>query len=167
MRAWIFAALWLGTGLLVATRGPRSPSERALCLLFWPFFLGETSPNAPAPLIRLQRALGTDPGAEALLASLERALDELRQRLKRLDAALLQLPDPGDGPLAQARQESRRLLEETRDAQRLELERALARVEQAATRLFLAQETADRGEVQRVLENLRHRLLAEEEVATR
>ena len=167
MKAWLFLALWLAVGLWLARQGERSPAERALALFFWPFFLGQgdEEPPPPSPLERLRTALGErDLAGQAIAEELERALDRLRAKLARVEGALAELPREGEGAVAQARAASRKLLESARQRHRRDLDAALAAMEEAATRLHLAQDASERGAVDALLRSLKDRLLAEEEV---
>ena len=167
MKAWLFLALWLAVGFWVARQAGRSSTERALALLFWPFFLGQgdDDPLPPSPLDRLRTALGErDLAGQAIAEELERALDRLRARLARVEGSLAELPREGRGAVAQARDASRKLLESAREHHRRDLDAALAAMEEAATRLYLAQDASERGAVDALLRSLKDRLLAEEEV---
>lgn len=177
MKALLFGALWLAPGLLLALRRAERPlGERVLSLLFWPFFLftGDAAPPsqqaAPTgPLGRLHRALGADAGATAVVRELQQAISRLEGRLARVEAALAEveapLPSEESGSLAEARRRSATLLRETRGACLVELEAALAAVEETATRLVIVRERGSSDEVGALLEALRGRLQAAEEVA--
>lgn len=157
MKALLFLGGWLCVGVVVATMRVEGPLERALALLFWPFFLVQPAQAPPrtGALERLRSALGPEAGSEAFVEELDRALRSLRARLERVEGALAEL-DEDQGT-------SRQLLEEARDRARQDLEEALAAIEESAARLVIAQSTG--GEVDAILAALRHRLLAAEEVA--
>lgn len=177
MKAVLFGALWLAPGLVLALRRVERPAlERGLSLLFWPFFLFTGEPAVPraartptGPLGRLHRALGGDAGATAVVRELQQAISRLEERLARVESALSELEHAGaapeEGSLAEARRRSASLLRDARDACRTELEAALAAVEETATRLVIARETGSSDEVGELLEALRGRLQAAEEVA--
>ncbi len=170
MKAWLFVTGWVAVGAFLAFRpgSGRRGAEAALVLLFWPFFLAQAPPRAGAravdPLVRLRSALGEDPGAQVVADELECALDGVRDRLARVDRALTEISSDGDGAVGEARATSRLLLEEAQQRSRAELDEALAAIEEAATRLVLARESREAGQVDAILTTLRDRLLAVEEV---
>ena len=110
MKAALLLGLWVSAGLLVARALP--PGERAMAVLFWPFFLGHRAPHAD-PLTRLREALdafvqvtqqtvtgtvrlklykgnviiGPSEPAQALVAELSASLARLDQRIARVQAA--------------------------------------------------------------------------------
>jgi len=175
VKALVFGLLWVSVGVVVAARVGASRGERVLVLLFWPFFLvGGEEPEPElrrgrGPLSRLRQALGGEDAAEAVVGELERAVERLERRLSRVDAAHAELDAAvgpgGDSDLARARRRSMTMLEEARERCRQELDAALAAVEETATRLVVAQETGSSVEVRGLLESLRSRLRAAEEVA--
>ena len=183
MHTVLVLSAWLVLGLVIALRGPRPAWERALALLFWPFFLmGElslappaaavppTSPSVdPGSLVRLRAALGEGDPAQALVADLGRALAAHQARVDRLEAALAAVGGPSteDPALDRARARSRALLAQARDAERQALGEALAAIEEAATRLWLLRAGAERGEVEALLAGLAARLRAGAEVEGR
>lgn len=152
MKAAALLALWLVAGFAVAGRDRRPPVERALAVLFWPFFLGRV--DRAGPLERLAAALGPGDAASALVASLGRALARLEARLRRIDDALARTDS----------QRSRQLLVEARDRSRAELVEARAAIDEAATRLTLMAEDQERGDIEALLRALSSRLMAGEEI---
>ncbi len=180
MRAALFGLLWLLPGVWLALRGRTRPAaERVLILVFWPFFLGAEGPVEAAPpswtcpegpLGRLHQALGGDHAATGVVVELQRAVARLEDRLSRLDAALGQLASGEQGEVSEAlraaRSRSADLLEHARARCRGELDAALAAVEETATRLVIARETGSSTEVRGLLDSLRSRLHAAEEVAS-
>lgn len=172
MKAVFLLGGWLAVGTWVAFRTQRPPGERALALLFWPFFLqGMPGASASAPiepsLARLSRALGEGDAADDVVAELSRALQRLRGRRDRVQAELDVLGAAAAGPVADARARSRALLEAARDRLEVELARAEGAVEETATRLVLAGEAGEAGataDVGPLLEALRSRLSAAEEL---
>lgn len=169
MKAALLLGGWLMVGAWVAFRSQRPPGERALALLFWPFFLqGMPGAAAPAPvepsLARLRRALGEGDAADDVVAELSRALQRLRGRRDRLQAELDGLGEAAVGPVADARSRSRGLLAAARGRLEVELARAEGAVEETATRLVLAGEAGATADVEPLLEALRSRLSAAEEL---
>lgn len=170
MKALIFGAIWLCIGTVVAFRDPRPWAERLLAALFWPFFIISTpppvGPPTHAPLERLRQAMGEGDAAEALLGELERTVARLRARVERLSQAAEKVAGgpSEDSAMGRARGDSERLLQEARAKARLELEAALVAIDDAATRLVIAREAGQPGEVAALLAALRQRLLAEAEV---
>lgn len=165
--ALLFA--WLLVGVAVAFRGARPPGERALGLVFWPFFVGgQSEPDDAAPtdpaLARLHRALGEGDAADDVVAELHRALGRLRARRDRVQAEIDALGADAAGPRADSQARSRALLEAARDRVGAELARAEAAIEETATRLVLAHEAGDAAEVGPLLDALRGRLGAAEEL---
>lgn len=175
MKAVVFGLIWISAGVLIAVRTGGSRGERALVLLFWPFFLvggDHTETEAaqrPGPLGRLRQALGGGDTAASVVGDLERVVARLERRLSRVEAAHAELDadvrSGEDSDLARARQRSAAMLGEARERCRRELDAALAAVEETATRLVIAQETGTSAEVQGLLASLRGRLQAAEEVA--
>lgn len=152
MKAALLLGLWLAIGLAVAGRDRRPPIERALAVLFWPFFLGRV--DRAGPLERLAEALGPGDAAAALVASLAAAFARLEARLRRVDDALARTDND----------RSRQLLLAARDRLRAELHEARAAVDEAATRLTLMAEDHERGEIEALLRALSSRLMAGEEL---
>jgi len=175
VKAVVFGLIWISVGVVFAARSGGSRSERALVLLFWPFFVvggvdAETdAPQNTGPLGRLRQALGGGDTAAAMVGELERTVARLESRLSRVQAAQAELDGDvrpgGDSDLARARERSAAMLGEARERCRRELDAALAAVEETATRLVIAQETSSSAEVEGLLASLRSRLQAAEEVA--
>lgn len=169
MKAAVLLGAWLSVGAWVALRGPRPPLERALAWLFWPFFLGESGP-APADvevdptLARLQRALGEGDAADGVVAELSRALGRLRGRRDRVQSELDALGAGPVGPVGDARARSRALLEAALARIHAELGLVEAAIEETATRLVLSREGGGGAEVGPLLDALRGRLAAAEEL---
>ena len=169
MKAGLLLCAWLLVGVWVAFRAPRSAGERALALLFWPFFLGDapvvaTSRHVEPSLARLRRALGEGDAADDVVAELSRALARLRGRQGRVQAELDALGLGASGPVAEARERSRALLVAAFDRIQGELARAEAAIEETATRLVLAREGGGAADVGPLLDALRVRLAAAEEL---
>lgn len=148
MKAGLLLALWLGAGLLVA-RG-LDGRERALAVLFWPFFLG-ARPSA-SPVERLKMALGPGDPAQVLVAELAAALARLDLRIERVALARAGTQGP-----------SLPLLDEAEARLREDRERLLRAVDEAATRLALLPDTHERAEVDALLRDLHARLHVEAE----
>lgn len=161
MKAWLFGVAWVGLGTWLAFRSTRPRSEQVMMVLFWPLFMGNQAPPATDPLSRLQAALGED---TALLSELRQALSALAQRAARIDAELAGLQPHGEGEVARARERSRQMLIAARDQVRQQHQQALAAIEETSTRLMLARESGDVGQIEAVLGELRSQMLAVEEV---
>jgi hypothetical protein len=168
VKALIFGLCWVGVGAALASRRRpgEGPAELALAVLFWPLFLaqGGGGPAPADPMDRLRRALGPGDAAAGLLGELEEALRRLAARQARVEAALRELRGAGEGPGTEVRRASEAMLRGALERVRAERHAALAAVEEAATRLLLAGEDGDRGEVEHLLQALRARLVAGEEV---
>ena len=152
MKAALLLGLWVSAGLLVARALP--PGERAMAVLFWPFFLGHRAPHAD-PLTRLCEALGPSDPAQALVAELSAALARLDQRIARVQAAAV-----GVSPEAP----SAALLREAEARLRADHGRLLQAADEAATRLAILVDPSERAEVEALLRDLQRRLSAEEAV---
>lgn len=149
MKATLLLLAWIGAGLLVARS--LDGRERALAVLFWPFFLG-ARPSA-SPLELLRAALGSGDPAQVLVAELAAALTRLDARIARV--ALARGGTAGG---------SARLLDEAEARLKSDRARLLAAVDEAATRLALLPDHRERGEVEALLRDLHGRMLAEGEV---
>lgn len=168
MKALLFGVAWVGVGAVLATRRRGAgAAELLLMVAFWPLFLGGGA-DAPAsvdPMDRLRRTLGPGDVAEGLLRDLGAALLRLAERQERVEGALRELATADlRGPAGEARAASRVMLQSALDRVRIERQSAIAAVEEAATRLLLAREEGERGEVEALLMALRARLVAGEEV---
>ena len=161
MKAWMFGLIWLSLGIWLAWRSDRPAGDRAMMVLFWPLFLGGSTPQPAGPLERLRDAMGTP---TPLIDELRAALGALQQREARITAALAGLSEHGEGEVARAQSRSRQMLQEARAQVRQQHEAALAAIEETATRLMLARESGNTDEISALLSTLRARMLAVEEV---
>lgn len=178
MKAGLLLAAWVLVGLVVGWRRAAPAWERALAVLFWPFFIagsfvGEEPPppaaridGAPdlAPLVAL---LPDAPLALELAGRLESALALRQVRVRRLREAhsrLLGTPAPAEGPRGEARQRSLQALGRAIDEESALIERVQAQVEELCTRLLLQPEGRVVG-VEEVLRDLRGLVEAQGEVA--
>ncbi len=137
---WLAVGVWVARGL--------DGRERALAVLFWPFFLGARPTTSP--LERLQAALGPGDPAQVLVAELNLALARLDARVERIVLAR-----------AGARGASSRLLDEAEARLRADRDRLLQAVDEAATRLALLPDARERGEVEALLRDLHARMVAD------
>ena len=169
MKALLLLAGWTAVGSWVAFRGERSVGERALALLFWPFFLGQDAPVEGPGLhpasARLARALGEGDAAGEVVAELSVALFGLEARQARVQDELAGLGPEVQGEVGDARRRSRALLTEALARLAAEQARAEAAIEETATRLVLAREAGQDEDVGVLLNALRARISAAEELS--
>ncbi len=151
MKALLLLAVWLAAGLMVARS--LDGRERALAVLFWPFFLGAKPTSSP--LMRLEQALGPGDPAQVLVGELTAALTRLDVRIARIQAAR-----------AGSTGSSSRLLDEAEARLRADRGRLLSAADEAATRLALLPDHRERGEVEALLRDLHGRMVADAEPET-
>lgn len=178
MKAGLLLVAWVLVGLVVGWRRAAPPWERALAVLFWPFFIaGSFGGEEPRPLAgrvdgapdlaSLVALLPDAPLALELARRLEAAL-ALRQarvcRLREARSRLLAAPAPADGPRGEARQRSLHALGRAIEEESTLIERVQAQVEELCTRLLLQPEGRAVG-VEEVLRDLRGLVEAQGEVA--
>ena len=161
MKAALAVGLWLAVGLGLALRGRTAPvdwPQVALMTLFWPLFLGAERPAVPparGPVDRLVDALPDEARPE--VDALRGALEALRLRAERLDAAAAELP--ADAPPA-----ARALLLRARDRARAALAEAEGEIELAAARLLVLRAEGGAAGGAALLSGLLSRVRAMEEV---
>lgn len=156
MKALVFVAAWVGLGAVVAFRRPMSPVDRALALLFWPFFLAGEAPAPDSPVGRLAARLDADPATQPLAAALRREEARLAAATRRLAAARAE----GAGARSAA------VLDAALAAAQADLDRLRELADVAGARLLVA--AARSGGADAVLADLRAHLAALDEVeATR
>lgn len=168
MRPMELFIMYLLVGVAVSVAAWRAGRPAPwLGLALWPLtlpgLLGRATPPPPtaggegarvhAAIITLRAALDgwpSPPASEEALASAERGLLTLSERLADLDAVLLELEaaapppaHPGAADLVRARSDNLTRLHHVRDETRARLERGLARLADLATRAHLARFTGE------------------------
>lgn len=154
MKAWLWVGGWLLIGAAVAARGQRTPAERALVAMFWPFFLFSPA-QARGPLERLRSALPADDPAATLVDQLAVAIADQRARLQRLAIARTETDVL----------RSREQLEAALRREQQLLADSLAAIEDAATHLWLMRDAGRPVEIRSLLQGLADRIAASREIS--
>lgn len=169
MKALLLLVGWSAIGSWVAFGGDKTIAERALSLIFWPFFIGQDTAAEGAGLHpasgRLARALGEGDAAEEVVTELSGALFKLSARRARVQEELAGLGPEVVGEVGDARRRSRALLNQALDRLAAEQAHAEAAIEETATRLVLAREAGQEEDVGVLLNALRARIAAAEELS--